>query len=110
MVASRAGIAGRRLPASHRRHRDGPVRPEPAAGLQARSGLRRDHREDFRRRRRVTMRLASHEIWIARPPAEVFDYFVDFSKAARWRQYVRTMDRLDTGPLRAGSRLRVIMD
>ena len=56
------------------------------------------------------MRIASHEIWIARPPAEVFDYFVDFSKASRWRQYVRTMERLDDGPLRAGSRLRVTMD
>ena len=56
------------------------------------------------------MRIASHDIWIARPPADVFEYFLDFSNAPRWRQYVRTMQRLDHGPLKAGSRLQVTMD
>lgn len=56
------------------------------------------------------MRFARHTIWISRPPADVFDFFVDFSQASRWRQYVRTMERLDDGPLGAGSRLHVTMD
>ena len=49
------------------------------------------------------MRAFRHTIWIARTPEEVFDFFVDFSKAARWRLYVRSMERLDQGPLRVGS-------
>jgi len=56
------------------------------------------------------MQIASHTVWIARPCGAVFDYFIDFSKAARWRSYVRTMERLDAGPLGKGSRIRVMMD
>jgi uncharacterized protein YndB with AHSA1/START domain len=56
------------------------------------------------------MRLVQHTIWISRPPDDVFDFFVDFSQAASWRQYVRTMERLDDGPLRVGSRVHVTMD
>ena len=56
------------------------------------------------------MRLLQHSIWISRPPEDVYDFFVDFSQASRWRQYVRTMERLDEGPLRAGSRVHVTMD
>jgi uncharacterized membrane protein len=56
------------------------------------------------------MRLAQHTVSIARSPEEVFDFFADFSQASRWRQYVRTMERLDDGPLRAGSRVQVTMD
>jgi len=56
------------------------------------------------------MRLVRHTMWISRPPQDVFDFFVDFSQAPRWRQYVRTMERLDDGPLGAGSRLHVTMD
>jgi uncharacterized membrane protein len=56
------------------------------------------------------MRIVQHTISIARPPEVVFDFFVDFSKAPSWRQYVRTMERLDTGPLRAGSRVHVTME
>jgi uncharacterized protein YndB with AHSA1/START domain len=56
------------------------------------------------------MRIASHTIWIARPPDSVFDYFVDFSKASRWRSYVRTMVHLDQGPLAAGSHIHVVLD
>ena len=56
------------------------------------------------------MRLVQHTIWISRPPEDVFDFFVDFSQGPRWRQYVRTMERLDDGPLRVGSRVHVTMD
>ena len=56
------------------------------------------------------MRVLSHTIWIARTPDEVFDFFIDFSQASRWRQFVRTMTPLDGGPLRPGSRIRVTMD
>lgn len=56
------------------------------------------------------MRITEHTILISRPPETVFDYFVDFSQAPKWRQYVVTMQRIDDGPLRAGSRLRVSMD
>lgn len=56
------------------------------------------------------MRIVRHDIWIARSPAEVFDFFADLSKAPCWRQYVKTMERLDEGPLRAGSRIHVTME
>jgi uncharacterized protein YndB with AHSA1/START domain len=56
------------------------------------------------------MRLVRRTTWISRPPEEVFDFFVDFSQASRWRQYVRTMEPIDDGPLRAGSRIHVTMD
>jgi uncharacterized membrane protein len=56
------------------------------------------------------MRITEHTILISRPPDAVFDFFVDFSQAPKWRQYVVTMQRIDDGPLRAGSRLRVSMD
>jgi uncharacterized membrane protein len=58
----------------------------------------------------MTMRAFRHTIWIARTPEEVFDFFVDFSRAARWRLYVRSIERLDQGPLRVGSRLHVTID
>jgi hypothetical protein len=56
------------------------------------------------------MQIASHTIWIAHPPDAVFDFFIDFSKAPRWRSYVRTMTRLDQGPLTEGARVHVTMD
>ena len=56
------------------------------------------------------MRIVQHTIWISRPPEHVFDFFADFSKAPCWRQYVKTMERLDDGPLRAGSRVHVTME
>jgi len=56
------------------------------------------------------MRIVQHTIWISRSPEAVFDFFTDFSKASLWRQYVRTMVRVDHGPLKAGSRLHVTMD
>ena len=56
------------------------------------------------------MRYVRHTIWIASTPEQVFDFFVDFPQSPRWRSYVRTMERLDEGPLREGSRLHVVMD
>jgi len=56
------------------------------------------------------MRVLSHTIWIARTPGEVFDFFIDFSQASRWRQFVRTMTPLEDGQLRPGSRIRVTLD
>jgi hypothetical protein len=56
------------------------------------------------------MRIASHQIWIARPPQDVFAFFTDFTQASRWRQYVRTMAQVGEGPLHVGSHVRVTMD
>ena len=56
------------------------------------------------------MRLFRHTIHIARPSEAVFDFFIDFSQAARWRQYVRTMVPVQSGPLRTGSHIHVTMD
>jgi uncharacterized protein YndB with AHSA1/START domain len=56
------------------------------------------------------MQLFRRTTWISRPPEDVFDFFVDFSQASRWRQYVRTMEPRDDGPLRPGSRIHVTMD
>lgn len=56
------------------------------------------------------MRIAEHTIHISRTPDDVFDFFIDFSKSATWRQYVRTITRVDHGPVTAGSRLHVTMD
>ena len=58
----------------------------------------------------MTVRLFKHTIWIARTREEVFDFFTDFSAAPRWRSYVRSMEPLQEGPLKAGSRIRVTMD
>jgi uncharacterized protein YndB with AHSA1/START domain len=55
------------------------------------------------------MTLARHTIWIRRSPAEVFDFFTDFSQAPRWRQYVESMTPATEGPLAAGSRVNVVM-
>jgi uncharacterized protein YndB with AHSA1/START domain len=56
------------------------------------------------------MRLFKHTIWIARPRDAVFAFFVDFSQAPRWRAFVRSMEPVEPGPLRAGSRIRCHMD
>jgi uncharacterized protein YndB with AHSA1/START domain len=56
------------------------------------------------------MRAFTRTIWISRPPDAVFDFFVDFDRGPEWRSYVRTMRRLDSGPIAAGSRIHVTMD
>jgi hypothetical protein len=56
------------------------------------------------------MQLFKYSIVIARPRETVFDFFADWSKAPLWRQYVRSMDREETGPLGVGSRIRFTID
>ncbi len=58
----------------------------------------------------MTMQLFTHTIWIAKSREAVFDYFIDFDQAPRWRSYVRTMAPADAGPLHAGSKVHVVMD
>ena len=52
------------------------------------------------------MRLFTRTVTIAKPREAVFDFFVDFSQASRWRQSVKTMEPLTPGPLRAGTVIR----
>jgi len=56
------------------------------------------------------MRLFTRTITIARPREAVFDFFIDFSQASRWRQNVRTMEPLTAGPIHAGTVIRVTWD
>jgi hypothetical protein len=56
------------------------------------------------------MRMFSHTIRIDRSPEAVFDFFTDFSKAPMWRAFVRTMELVGPGPVRAGSTVRCVMD
>jgi len=56
------------------------------------------------------MNLVTHTIWIARRRENVFDFFVDFAQAPRWRQFVQSMELVGPGPLRVGSRVRATMD
>jgi len=56
------------------------------------------------------MQVFKHTIWIARPRDAIFDYFVNFEEAPRWRSFVRTMRLVGPGPVRAGSRVHVVMD
>jgi hypothetical protein len=56
------------------------------------------------------MNIATHTTWIARPREEVFDFFVDFSKASRWRQYVESMGLVDDRPVGVGSRLEIVLE
>ena len=56
------------------------------------------------------MQMAQHSVHIDRTPREVFDFFIDFSQASRWRQYVRTMTPREPGPIHAGSIIDVVID
>ena len=56
------------------------------------------------------MRIFHHTITIARPREDVFDFFVDFTEAPRWRSYVKSMEPVDGGPVQPGSRIRVKLD
>jgi len=44
-----------------------------------------------------------------RPVAETFAYLADFSNAASWDPGVLTAERLDSGPVSAGSRFRLVV-
>ena len=58
----------------------------------------------------MTMQVFKHTIVIDRPRDQVFDLFVDLGRTPHWRQYVTSLERLDSGPLEAGSRIRATMD
>jgi uncharacterized protein YndB with AHSA1/START domain len=56
------------------------------------------------------MRLFTRVITIARSREAVFDFFVDFAQASRWRQSVRTMVPVTPGPVRPGTIIRTTFD
>jgi uncharacterized protein YndB with AHSA1/START domain len=56
------------------------------------------------------MQIFKHTVWIARPREVVFDYFTNWEAAPEWRMYVRTMTPEPAGDVRAGSKLRVVLD
>jgi uncharacterized protein YndB with AHSA1/START domain len=56
------------------------------------------------------MRSFTYTIHIERSPERVWDYMMDFSQAPRWRNLVRQVDVLTTGPLRIGSELLITFD
>jgi hypothetical protein len=56
------------------------------------------------------MHLFRHTIWIARPRDAVFNFFIDFSQASRWRSYVRSMELIGPGPVRVGSKVHGVLD
>jgi uncharacterized protein YndB with AHSA1/START domain len=47
---------------------------------------------------------------IAKPPEEVFPYLFDDDKVPRWTTGLERYERLDSGPLHAGSRFREILE
>jgi len=53
-----------------------------------------------------TFRYSEH---IARPRDEVFAYMVDFRNASRWRNLVRSMELIGSGPLGQGSQVLITM-
>lgn len=56
------------------------------------------------------MRSFTYTIHIERPPERVWAYMMDFSKASRWRNLVRSVDVVSPGPVRQGSQLNVTFD
>ena len=56
------------------------------------------------------MRSFTYTIHIERHPDRVWDYMMDFSQAPRWRNLVRQIDVITSGPLRVGSELLVTFD
>jgi len=56
------------------------------------------------------MNLVTHTIWIARRREDVFDFFVDFTQAPRWRQFVQSLEVIGPEPLHVGSRMRATME
>jgi uncharacterized protein YndB with AHSA1/START domain len=56
------------------------------------------------------MRSFRYTIYIDRSPAQVWAYMMDFSKAPRWRNFVREVSILTDGPLRPGSQLEITFD
>ena len=56
------------------------------------------------------MRSFTYGIHIDRTPETVWNFILDFSKASRWRNLIRTIEVLTPGPLRTGSELKVTYD
>jgi len=56
------------------------------------------------------MRSFAYTIHIERSPERVWDYMMDFSLAPRWRNLVRQVDVITSGPLRVGSEMAVTFD
>jgi hypothetical protein len=56
------------------------------------------------------MRSFTYTIHIDRAPERVWAYMMDFSKASRWRNLVRSIDVVSPGPVREGSQLKVTFD
>ena len=56
------------------------------------------------------MRSFKYAIHIARSPAQVWAYMMDFAKAPRWRSHVREMRIMTDGPLRAGTELQITFE
>ena len=52
----------------------------------------------------------SHSVEIPRPPADVFPWLLEEEKVPRWTGHLERYERLDGGPLGAGSRLRQVLD
>jgi uncharacterized protein YndB with AHSA1/START domain len=52
----------------------------------------------------------SHTVEIARPPADVFPWLLEEDKVPRWTGHLRAYERLDAGPLGAGSRVRQVLE
>ena len=52
----------------------------------------------------------SHSVEIARPPAEVFPWLLEDDKVPRWTAHLQRYERLDAGPLGAGSRVRQVLE
>jgi hypothetical protein len=56
------------------------------------------------------MRSFTYAIHINRAPEQVWAYMMDFDKAPRWRNLVRTIEPVTPGPLAVGSKLKVTID
>jgi hypothetical protein len=56
------------------------------------------------------MRSFTYDIYIERPPEVVWNVMMDFSRAYRWRNLVRTVEVITPGPLRVGSEMAVTFD
>ena len=52
----------------------------------------------------------SHSVEIPRSPADVFPWLLEEEKVPRWTGHLERYERLDGGPLGAGSRLRQVLD
>jgi carbon monoxide dehydrogenase subunit G len=52
----------------------------------------------------------SHSVEIPRPPADVFAWLLEEDKVPRWTGHLERYERLDGGPLGAGSKVRQVLD